>query len=113
MLARPLRLGSLRAGSQVIRAHLLWRVNDERGRARITCSLRPCCAAGKVIYFLIYFLDEIQATERATERCRLEFRCWSRELSRSQRFVGPDDFEPVLSVKRCMLVKCRARNFAC
>ena len=42
MLARWLRLGSLRAGSQVIRAHLVWRVNDERGRARITCSLRPC-----------------------------------------------------------------------
>ena len=33
--ARSLRLGSLRAGSQVIRAHLLWRVNDERGSARV------------------------------------------------------------------------------
>ena len=40
-VARSWRLGSLRAGSQVIRAHLLRRVNDERGRARITCSLRP------------------------------------------------------------------------
>jgi len=39
---RSLRLGSLRAGSQVIRAHLVRRVDDERERARITCSLRPC-----------------------------------------------------------------------
>ena len=36
------RLGSLRAGSQVIRAHWLRPVNDECGSARITCSLRPC-----------------------------------------------------------------------
>ena len=36
---RSLRLGSLRAGSQVIRAHLVWRLNDKRGKARITCSL--------------------------------------------------------------------------
>jgi len=35
MLARSLRLGSLRARSQVIRAHWVWRVNDERGRARV------------------------------------------------------------------------------
>ena len=32
----------LACGSQVIRAHSVRRVNDERGRAPLTCSLRPC-----------------------------------------------------------------------
>ena len=41
--ARLGRLGSLRAGSRVIRAHWVRRLIDEHGRARITRSpARPC-----------------------------------------------------------------------
>jgi len=36
------RIGSLRAASQVIRAHVLRYDNDEYWDARITCSVRPC-----------------------------------------------------------------------
>jgi hypothetical protein len=67
-----------------------------------------------VIYFLvIYFLDEIRTTDWVVERCRLEFGCCSRELSRSERFVRSDDLEAVLSLKRAAPPKYRARNFAC
>jgi len=80
MFARSLRLGSLRAGSQVIRAHWVWRVNDERGRARITCSL-----ALRFGGWSNYFLDEIAASGCVVDGCDFDFGACLREVSRGDR----------------------------
>jgi len=65
------RLGSLRAGSRVIRAHWVRRLIDEHGRARITRSPALADSAGGVIIFL----DGLGVPGWLIVRSELDFGC--------------------------------------
>ena len=108
-VARSWRLGSLRAGSQVIRAHVVRHVNDEREeRASLARSALADSAVGAIIS-----LDEISASGRVVEGSEFDFGGCSHEVSRGERFDREVASEAIFWPKRRAWGKCRARNFAC
>ena len=89
------RLGSLRAGSRVIRAHWVRRLIDEHGRARITRSPALADSAGGVIIFL----DGLGVPGWLIVRSELDFGCCWREISLGVRFDVEIDFLAILPIE--------------
>ena len=119
-MARPQRLGSLRACSRVIRAHWVRRVSDEGGEARITRSPALVGLDGwgdlfEVIIFLtgvVIFLDELGAPGRLIVRSGWILGVCLREVWLREPIGFALDFGAIFSPKVASGRQCASRKNA-